>query len=201
MGVWLHDDKLYEVSSGYSLPDVAWQYELTGLTGAPGTGPYLEIVIPDSTPDDGPFTPGPAHHVFVRAGGGQVPWPILTKFIGLVESTGDLVAEDRSLATEGTALPLTLNGWQHDDRQFEVNQFHFGDNGLWCYELYEVKPDAVGNNYIDVQIADAQPASGPFVPGPADRVTLTMHGNWEIPWPVFRRLVDAIEASGDIVET
>ncbi|MEV4133517.1 hypothetical protein AB0J72_15265 [Dactylosporangium sp. NPDC049742] len=197
MGVWLHDDKLYEVSSGYSLPDDAWQYELTGLTGAPGTGPYLAITIPDATPDDGPFTPMPAHHVRVRAGGGQVPWPILTKFIDLVESSGDLVAEDRNLATE---LPLTLNAWQHDDRRYEVNQFHFGDNDSWCYELYEVKPDAAGNDYIDVQIPDTQPENGPFVPGPADHVTLTMHGNWSIPWPVFRRFVDAVQASGDIVD-
>ncbi|MEV0570260.1 hypothetical protein [Dactylosporangium sp. NPDC050588] len=200
MEVWLHDDKLYEVSSGYSRPDDAWQYELTGLTGAPGTGPYLEIVIPDATPDDGPFTPKPANHVFVRAAGGQVPWPILTKFIGLVESSGDLMEEDRGPATEATALPLTLNVWQHDDRQYEVNQFHFGDNDSWCYELYEVKPDAVGNDYIDVQIPDAQPESGPFVPGPSDRVTLTMHGSWAIPWPVFRRFVDAVQASGDVVE-
>jgi hypothetical protein len=35
MEIWSHDGKLYEVSSGYSLPDVAWQYELMGLKGPP----------------------------------------------------------------------------------------------------------------------------------------------------------------------
>jgi hypothetical protein len=54
--VWEHDRRLYEVNSYYSLPDDAWQYELVGLTGAPGIGPYLTIVIPDATPEPGPFT-------------------------------------------------------------------------------------------------------------------------------------------------
>jgi hypothetical protein len=52
--VWDHSGKLYEVNSYYSLPDDAWQYE---LTGAPGTGSYLAIVIPDAAPEHGPFTP------------------------------------------------------------------------------------------------------------------------------------------------
>jgi hypothetical protein len=117
-----------------------------------------------------------------------------------VESSGDVVAEERNRATEATTLPLTLSVWQHDDRQYEVNQFHCGDNDSWCYELHEVTPEAVGNDSIGVQIPDAQPESGPFVPGPSDRVTLTMHGDWAIPWPVFRRFVDAVQTSGDVVE-
>jgi hypothetical protein len=31
-------------------------------------------------------------------------------------------------------------------------------------------------------------------------VTLTMHGQWTLPWPVFQRFLDAIHAAGDIVE-
>lgn len=93
MEVWDHDGKLYEVNSFYSLPDDAWQYELVGLTGAPGTGPYLVITIPDATPDDGPFTPLPASKATFSAHGNDVPWPILRRFIDLVEGSGDLVDE------------------------------------------------------------------------------------------------------------
>jgi hypothetical protein len=35
---------------------------------------------------------------------------------------------------------------------------------------------------------------------PADRVTFTAHGEWDIPWPVFRRFIEAIAGSGDIVQ-
>ena len=56
------------------------------------------------------------------------------------------------------------------------------------------------NNYIDVRIPDASPNSGPFIPMPSDHVTLTMHGQWRLPWPVFRRFLNAIRAAGDIVE-
>ncbi|MEU1687866.1 hypothetical protein [Micromonospora sp. NPDC005707] len=93
MEVWDHEGKLYEVNSYYSLPDDAWQYELVGLTGAPGTGPYLSVTIPDATPDDGPFTPRPASGVMFSAGSGDVPWPILRRFIDLVESSGDIVQD------------------------------------------------------------------------------------------------------------
>ncbi|GAA3253363.1 hypothetical protein ACFO1B_45980 [Dactylosporangium siamense] len=199
MEVQRHGGKLYEFASLHSSPDNAWEHELTGLTGAPGTGPCLSIVIPDAAPDDGPFTPMPARHAFVRAGGGQVPWPVLTEFVDLVRAAGDLVAEPVLTAAD-TALPLTLNAWEHDGRRYEVNQFHFADNGSWCYELHEVVPDSTANHYIDVQIPDTQPDGGPFVPAPSDRVTLTMHGDWTIPWPVFDRFLAAIRAAGDIVD-
>jgi hypothetical protein len=96
--VWDHDGKLYEVNSYYSLPDVAWQYELIGLTGAPGTGPYLAIVIPDATPDEGPFSPKHVGHALVRIGGGVAPWPILLRLIELAES-GDIVDTDQAHVT------------------------------------------------------------------------------------------------------
>ncbi|MET8203747.1 hypothetical protein ACPB67_31770 [Micromonospora taraxaci] len=106
MEVWDHDGKLYEVNSYYSLPDYAWQYELVGLTGAPGTGPYVTVTIPDATPDDGPFTPRPASEVTFSADSGGVPWPILRSFIDLVESSGDIVqdpADSGSPTTEPEA--------------------------------------------------------------------------------------------------
>lgn len=200
MGIWSHEGKLYEVASCYALPEDAWHYELSGLTGAPGTGPYLTVAIPDATPD-GPFTPRPAQHVIVQLGGGTVPWRILEHLIELLDSSGDLVDELRDLSAGATALPLTRNEWSHESRQFEVNTFHHGAVDSWCYELYEVKPADGSNDFIDVRIPDASPESGPFVPVSADHVTLTMHGQWTVPWPVFRRFIDAIQASGDIVES
>ncbi|MET8148265.1 hypothetical protein ACIBSW_30950 [Actinoplanes sp. NPDC049668] len=198
MEIWSYDGKLYEIISMYSLPDAAWHYELTGLTGSPGTGPYLAIDIPDATPD-GPFTPRPAQHVVVHAGGGVVPWLILKKLIDQLDSSGDLVDGERDLSAEATALPLTINAWSHGSQRFEVNHFHNGDADSWSYELSEVDPDATENNYLDVRIPDATPENGPFTPMPADHVTLTMHGRWTLPWPVFRRFLDAIQAAGDIV--
>lgn len=194
MTVWIFDGRLYEIVSTHSGPDDAWVYELTGLTGPPGTGPWLEVVVPDATPD-GPFTPMPARHVVVRAAGGVVPWPILTRFVDLVRASGDLTGEP-GLAAQDTALPLTLNVWRHEERTFEVNQFHAGD--AWSYELYE--PDTPANDSLDVRIPDLRPDTGPFTPAPADRVTLTMHGDWTIPWPVFHRFLTAVEDAGDIIQ-
>nr|GID89659.1 hypothetical protein Ade03nite_85830 [Actinoplanes derwentensis] len=199
MEIWSHDGKLYQLTSGYSLHDDAWQYELAGLTGPSGTGPFLSVLIPDTTLD-GPFTPRPASGIVVHAGGGIVPWPILEKLVGVLDSSGDLVDELRDLSAEAISLPLTRNVWSHGDRRYEVNHFHYGDIESWCYELYEVELGNTENNYLDVRIPDASPESGPFVPLPADHVTLTMHGRWELPWPVFRRFLDAIRAAGDIVE-
>jgi hypothetical protein len=200
MEIWSHDGKLYELTSGYVLPEDAWSYELTGLTGPRGTEPFLSVSIPDATPI-GPFTPRPAERVIVHAGGGVLPWPILEKVMGVLDSSGDLVDEHRDLSAEATALPLTLNTWAHGDRQFVVNHHHDGSTGSWRYELYEVDSGKSENNYIEVRIPDVPPESGPFVPMPSKHVTLTMHGSWAIPWPVFRRLLDAVQAAGDIVES
>ncbi|SCG63483.1 hypothetical protein [Micromonospora coxensis] len=91
MEIWSHGTELYEVNSYYSVPDDAWQYELTGMSPAGG---HLSVVIPDATPDDGPFTPQPAHRVLVQVGDRQIPWPIFRRFIDLVESSGDLAEAD-----------------------------------------------------------------------------------------------------------
>lgn len=199
MDVWDHDGKLYEVNSYYSLPDDAWQYELIGLTGAPGTGPYLAIVIPDVTPDEGPFIPEHAGHALVRVGGGVTPWPILLQLIELAESSGDIVGTGLVHVTADDEI-LSSNVWLYDGKRFEVNSFYHSDSGAWCYELYEVTPDTSRNDYAEVQILDATPDGGPFVPVPADRVTFTVHGEWNIPWPVFRRFIEVIAASADIVQ-
>jgi hypothetical protein len=198
MVTWSHEGKLYEVTSGYARSEDAWHHELTGSTGAPG--PHLTVAVPAATPD-GPLTPTSAQHVVVHFGGGTVPWRILEHLMELIESSGGLVDELRDRSAEATALPLTRNEWSHEGRKFEVNTFHYGDVDSWCYELYEVTPADGSNDFIDVRVPDASPESGPFVPMPADLVTLTMHGRWTVPWPVFRRFLDAIRASGDIVES
>jgi len=199
MEIWSHGRKEYEVISTYSAHDDAWYYQVRGSAEPSSTGPNLTIAIPDATPD-GPFTPKPAQHILVFADGGALPWPILGKLIHLLESRGELVEEQRDLSSEAVALPLTLNTWSHEGRRFEVNQFHHGAADSWCYELYEVERDNAENNYIEVRIPDAAPESSPFIPMAADHVTLTMHGHWALPWPVFRRFLDAIQAAGDIVE-
>ncbi|WP_127499817.1 hypothetical protein [Actinoplanes solisilvae] len=196
MMIWSHEDRLYEITGGFSLPDDAWQYELVGLTGSPGTGPYLTVTIPDSVVD-GPFTPKAAEHATVHAGGGVVPWPILAQFVDMLDASGDLVEEQRDPSPE-SALPLTLNVWGHGERQFTVNSFHLCGDGDWCYELFEMLPASDRNDYLEVRIPDASPDHGPFVPMHANHVTLTMHGRWNIPWPIFRRLLDAIRAAGDV---
>jgi hypothetical protein len=196
--VWSHEGTLYEVNSFYCLPEDAWHYELTGFCGAAGTGSHITVAIPDGSPEDGPFTPQPAGLAVVHFGGGQAPWPILRRFLDLVESSGDLV-DSQPAPAESIELPLSNNVRWHDGRRFEANSFHLGDDGAWCYELYEVNAQAHSNDYIEVRVPDASPGSGPFIPEPAACVTLTAHGEWTLPWPVFQRFVDAIEASGDIV--
>ena len=132
--VWDHDGKLYEVNSYDSLPDVAWQYELIGLTGAPGTGPYLAIVIPDVTPDAGPFIPRHVGHALVRIGDGVTPWPILLQLIELAECR-DIVDTDQAHVTADDEI-LSNNVWLYGSKRFEVNSFHYSDGDAWCYELY-----------------------------------------------------------------
>jgi hypothetical protein len=196
MEIWSHQDKQFEVLSWYCVPEGAWQYE---LTGAVRPGPYLAIVIPDATPD-GPFTPRQAQDDLVHLGAGVVPWRILEKLINLFETSGDLVNEQRDLSSAMIGLPLTRNVWEHESRRFEVNTYHYGIEDSWCYELYEVKPDDSPNDYLAILIPDASPEAGPFIPMPIDQVTLEIHGDWTLPWPVFRRFLDAVRAAGDIVE-
>src|SRR5690349_8614452 len=103
MGIWSFGGEQYEIISMYSLPDDAWHYELTGLTGPPAARPYLAVDVPDATPG-GAFTPQPAQHVVVHAGGGVLPRLVLTRLIDQLDSSGDLVDEERDRSAEATAL-------------------------------------------------------------------------------------------------
>jgi hypothetical protein len=91
MAVWAHDGKLYEVTSYYRVDADAWCYELVELSGqAHG---LLEVRIPDATPSHGSFTPSPAEQVmFAAYGDAQIPWPIVRRFIDVVEASGDIGA-------------------------------------------------------------------------------------------------------------
>jgi len=89
--------------------------------------------------------------------------------------------------------------WCQEGKRYELNSFHFGERDAWCYELYEVNADASRNDYLEVTIPDAAPEGGSFVPEPVDRVMFTAHGEWTIPWPVFRRFIETVQSSGDIV--
>jgi len=137
-------------------------------------------------------------HALVLMEDGRLPWPILRRFVLLVEQSGDIVVDAQHGLVSGDPN-LSCNLWSFTERAFEVNSYYFGEHDCWCYELYEVDPDAVGNNYIDVRIPDLQPAGGPFVPAPAEQVTFIVHGSPTLPWPVLHRLVGAVVASGDIV--
>ena len=95
---------------------------------------------------------------------------------------------------------LSNNVWLYDGKRFEVNSFYYSDSDAWCYELYEVTPDTSRNDYVEVQIPDANPKGGPFIPVPADGATFAVHGEWNIPWLVFRRFIEVIAASGNIVQ-
>ena len=199
VSVWAHGGKLYEVVSTYSLSDNAWQYELSGMTGAPRTGPLIVVVIPDATPRDGPFTPVEANHAVVAVADGVTPWPILLRLLRLAEQSGDIVGGKWTRVSAAETL-LSSAVWSHGGRRFGVNSFHFAERGAWCYELYELPSVAGRNDRVEVQIPDVQPNGGQFVPGPAAHATFTAHGGCDFPWPVFHRFIAAIEVSGDIVE-
>jgi hypothetical protein len=192
--VWSHGSKNYDVVSYYSLPDDAWNYELTGLSDI---RLWIAIQIPDATPYDGPFTPRPAREALVMVTDGEIPWPILRRFMDLVESSGDLTMKSEAVAVSGD-LSYSTNDWHFEGRRFEVNSFHLGMRDSWCYEFCDV--EGPGNNYLEVRIPDRNPLGGPFMPEPVDQVGMTVHGKWTVPWLIFQHFVRTIEASGDIVE-
>lgn len=162
--------------------------------------PYLIVLIPDATSKDGPFTTSRSECVRVMVHDGQTPWPILRRFVDLIEQSGDITHEHDASSAIG-ALTLSNNAWQFAGQHFEVNSFHSSDRDSWSYELHEADREPAENVYIEILIPDAQPAGGPFAPATAGQVTLTGHGTWTVPWPVFRHFLDAIVATGDIVES
>lgn len=196
MEQWAHQGQRYEVNSMYLLPDDAWAYELWPSAGPAGR---LIVLIADATPDDGPFTPLSSAHALVTAEEVSLPWPVLRRFVHLVDTSGDIVPAEQDETVTGD-LSLSSNAWRFASRSFEVNSFHLAEHDCWCYELYEPAPTITGNNYIDVRIPDLQPASGPFLPARADKVGFASHGSCTIPWPVFRHFVDAVETDGPITD-
>jgi hypothetical protein len=195
MEVWSHGGKLYSVVSCYSVAGDTWQYELVGTT-EPAS---VAIIIPDATPDDDRFTPTGSDQALLATADGVVPWLLLMRLIDMAEGAGDLVddADWRSTAAS-QGLLSSHTAWPHDGQEYEVNSFHFGDRDAWCYELCAPPSSPERDDFIEVLIPDAQPDAGPFAPAASDRVTVTMHGQWDIPWPVFRRFIEAIRISGDI---
>ena len=196
---WTYNGAVYQVNSMYLLPDGAWTYELTGPHGTSGKVTGLAVVIPDATPDDGPFTPMDSTHAHVVTDDGHLPWPVLLRFIRLVETSGDIAPGAHGGTVTGD-LSSSLNSWRFADRAFEVDSYHFADRDSWCYELYEADSADTRNDYIDVCIPNLQPAGGPFVPATAGHAVFTAHGSWPVPWLVFRHFLDAVAASGDIVD-
>lgn len=86
--IWEHAGQKFQYLSFYSLPEDAWHHELSGL----GTQAYACVVIPDTTPDDGPFTPGPPEDVTLVLRDGIIPWPIWVAFLSALRSSGDLTS-------------------------------------------------------------------------------------------------------------
>lgn len=196
MEIWEHNGTLYEVSSYYCLPDNAWTYELQGITGPPGTGPHLEVSVPDKAPDDGPFVPRSQHHVVVSFGPGWIPWLVLRRFRDHVQNSGDIVTMSRPVEVVGD-LRLTANAWHYGDQRCEVNSFYFSDRDAWCYELCVPDPDPDANDYLEVLVPDITP-NGPFTPTSVDKVVLIPHGEVNLRWPVFTHFTTTLESSGDI---
>ncbi len=191
---WVYDGTSYRMNSMYALPENAWTYELSGPSSSYGT---VAVVVPDTTPDDGPFTPMDASHARVTAGDGELPWPLMLRFIRYVEASGDIVARTTTPSVTGD-LALSLNYWRFAGRAFEVTSYHDSEHGSWRYELYEADPANTANEYVDVGIPDLQPHSGPFMPAPGEQIVFASHGSPVLPWPVFRHFLDAISASDDI---
>ncbi|BCJ64880.1 hypothetical protein GCM10009779_61380 [Polymorphospora rubra] len=174
----------------YLLPEDAWSYELTGPGGAVGEFVGLAVVIPDATPYDGPFTPMASTHVRVVTDGGQLPWPVLLRFVGLVETSGDIVSDvdGRSVTGELSSSP---DLWRFADRQFEVDSYHSAERGCWCYELSEAGDVHARHDHLEVLIPDLPSTSGPPVPW-AERAVFTAYGSWTLPWPVLHHFLEVI---------
>jgi hypothetical protein len=154
---WTRNCGFYEVNSMYLAWEEAWTYELTGPYETPGSVAGLAVVIPEATPEGGPFTSMGSARARVVVASGQLPWPVLLRFLSLVEASGGIVAAADDPAVTGD-LALSLNSWQFAGRQFAVNSFPFDGRGSWCYELYETRRAYADNDYIDVGIPDL-PAS------------------------------------------
>jgi hypothetical protein len=110
---WTHADEVYEVNSMYLLPDSAWAYEMTPVTADRGRMSLI-VLIPDATPDDGPFRPRGSTHAQVVLDDGDLPWPALSRFLQVVESSGDIVRDNHDVPVAGD-LSSSCNAWHPGD--------------------------------------------------------------------------------------
>ncbi|GIF68775.1 hypothetical protein Ais01nite_68100 [Asanoa ishikariensis] len=70
---WTYGGKVFEVNNFYDGDHDAWCYELYQTEQNPGRNDYIEIRIPDLTPD-GPFTPAAASEaIFLAHGEPRIP--------------------------------------------------------------------------------------------------------------------------------
>ncbi|WP_285691758.1 hypothetical protein [Actinoplanes sp. NBRC 103695] len=138
-----------------------------------------------------------ASHAQVAAGDGPLPWPLLVRFIRLVETSGDIVSSTLTMTGD---LSSSLNSWRFAGRGFEVTSYHDSEHDGWCYELYEADPAGTASKYIDVRIPYLHPARDPLTPCPAAHIVFASHGNPVLPWPVVRHFLNTISASGNIID-
>jgi hypothetical protein len=183
---WEFDGAVYEVVSFYSVAGDRWSYELTGPDRS-----CVAVIIPDVTPEAGPFTAEPSTSVRVITTDGTLPWPVLIRFMDLVESSGDI-----KVVSGGPAMTadvhLSRNEVVFADRRYEINSFFLSEQDCWCYELYQSVPVLAQNDFIDVRIPDPAPDGQPDAPQPAGLVVLRSHGECDVPWPVFRLFLDLV---------
>lgn len=88
---WHYGDQRCEVNSYHFSDRDAWCYELCVPDPDPDADNYLEVLVPDVTPN-GPFTPATADRVVLTPHGEvSLAWPMFTHFLTALESSGDIV--------------------------------------------------------------------------------------------------------------
>src|SRR5690349_2231339 len=81
---WTYNGQQFEVNNFHHGDAEAWCYELYAIPSEPDRNDYIEVRIPDATPD-GPFTPASASEALLLAHGEpRIPWPILCRLIALM---------------------------------------------------------------------------------------------------------------------
>ncbi|WP_194837092.1 hypothetical protein [Nocardia sp. XZ_19_369] len=87
---WHYGDQRFEVNSFYFSDRDAWCYELCVLDPDPNANNYLEVLIPDLTPN-GPFTPATVDRMVLTPHGEvNLPWPMFTHFMTALELAEDI---------------------------------------------------------------------------------------------------------------
>ena len=89
--------------------------------------------------------------------------------------------------------------WSHRDTRYEVESFYSLPADAWTYELVEMGAAESGAT-LRVMVPDATP-EGPFTPTADGDVTVHLDATGMVPWPIFRRFLQLIEASGDILDS